>query len=262
MSGSCMGFSANLGFLRQELALCDAVHAAARAGFDAVECHWPFETPAAQLTGALAQTGLPMLGLNTRRGNAAAGDFGLSAVPGREQEVRAHIDEAIDYCHRIGGHSVHVMAGRSDGGDAAGGVFRDNLRYACERAGPLGVQILIEPINLRDVPAYHLCHVEAAAETIGAVARPNLKLMFDCYHVQIMQGDLLTRLSTYLPLIGHLQIAAVPDRGEPDQGELNYAGIIEALSRMGYRGYIGAEYRPRGTTDEGLRWLDSHRSRS
>lgn len=255
-----MQFSANLGFLFTELALPEAILAARDCGFDAVECHFPYDVPAPQVAVALASTGLPMLGLNTQRGNLAAGDFGLSALPGREAEARAAIDAAIAYGAAIGALNVHVMAGKSDGGAAAEATFRDNLRYATDAAARQGLSVLIEPINTRDVPGYHLSRVEHAAEIIAALDRPNLRLMFDCYHVQIMQGDLTRRIETHLPLIGHIQIAAAPDRGEPDQGELCYPQLLATIAALGYTRPIGAEYRPRGTdTRAGLGWLETFR---
>jgi hydroxypyruvate isomerase len=217
-----MRFSANLGFLWPELSLPDAILAAGRAGFDAVECHWPYAIAPADMQAALRQAGLAMLGLNTRMGVNGPLDFGVAAAPGREGEARSLIDEAIAYAGKISCRNVHVMAGRTLGSTGAEATFRKNLAYAADRAASLGITVLIEPINRRDAPGYHLSFVEAAAETIAAVGRPNLKMMFDCYHVQIIQGDLTKRLERYLPVIGHIQIAAVPDRSEPDNGEICY----------------------------------------
>ena len=248
-------FSANLGFLWAELPLPAAIMAAAQAGFDAVECHWPFNVPPAEVTAALAATKLPMLGLNTRRGNVEAGDFGLAACIGREDEVRGYIDEAVDYAAKIGAGAVHVMAGRTDGGAAAETAYCDALAYAGAAAARHDVTILIEPINQRDVAGYHLSTVEAGIATIRRVGLGNIKLMFDCYHTQIMQGDLIRRIEANLDFIGHVQIAAVPDRGEPDHGELAYRDILLALDAAGYDGYIGAEYRPAASTEAGLGWL-------
>jgi len=248
-------FSANLGFLWQELSLCDGIAAAADAGFAAVECHWPYAVAPAHVRAAMAASKLPMLGLNTRRGDVDAGDFGVAAVAGREHDARAFIDEAVDYAAEIDCASVHVMAGRTGATLASERVYRENLTYACERAAAHGITILIEPINHRDVPDYHLSHVEAGVATIDAVACDNLKLMFDCYHTQIMQGDLSMRLQEHLGYIGHVQIAAVPDRGEPGVGELDFFGLMQTLDGLGYAGFVGAEYKPRTTTDAGLGWL-------
>jgi hydroxypyruvate isomerase len=252
-------FSANLGFLWTDKPLTDAVMAAAAAGFDAVECHWPFDVPPAEMTATLARAGLPMLGLNTRRGNVDAGDFGLAAVPGRAAEARALIDEAVEYAANVRARAVHVMAGRTARDDAAETCFLDNLAYAAALAAPHDITILIEPINRRDVADYHLSFVEDGVATIDALACPNVKIMFDCYHTQIMQGDIMSRLNRYRDYIGHVQIAAVPDRGEPDAGELNYRDILLALDAAGYDGYVGAEYRPRINTEAGLGWLAAAR---
>lgn len=252
-------YSANVGFLWHELGLCDAIRAAAKAGFDAVECHWPYELPTADVIAVLEETGLPLLGINTVRGDAEAGDFGLSALPGREDAAIAAIDAAIAYGAEIGCRNVHVMAGKTGGGTAAEAVYQKNLDYACTLAAPHGMNILIEPMNDRDAPGYHLTTVEAGVKTIEAVGKPNLKVMFDCYHVQIMQGDIRKRLEANLAHVGHIQFAAVPDRGEPDAGELNYPDILAAIDAMGYEGYVGAEYKPRGTTDEGIGWFEMFR---
>jgi 2-dehydrotetronate isomerase len=255
-----MRYSANLGFLFTDLPLPEAIHAAKKAGFDAVECHFPYDVPAAEVAQALRDTGLTMLGLNTWPGDKAAGDFGLAALPGRMDEARAAIAQAVDYAVATGTKAVHVMAGRTDGGEAAEDAFRANLAHACDLAAPHGITILIEPINTRDVQDYHLSRTDHAARIIAALNRPNLKLMFDCYHMQIMQGDLATHLRDLMPVIGHIQIAAVPDRGEPDQGEVDYRWLMRHLAGLDYDGHVGAEYRPRAGTVAGLGWMAKFRA--
>jgi hydroxypyruvate isomerase len=249
-----MKFSANLGFLWTDRPLPDVIRAAHAAGFDAVECHWPYNTPSEDVIGALRETGFSMLGLNTRRGDAASGENGLSAVPGRETNARAAIDEAIAYAAATATSNVHVMAGFAEGATALT-TFIDNLRYATQAASPLGITILIEPLNHYDAPGYFLQTTQQAKEIIESVAASNLKLMFDCYHVQLMEGDLSHRLSDLLPIIGHIQFASVPDRGPPDQGEVNYRHIFNHISALGYHSPLGAEYRPAGDTDATLNWL-------
>lgn len=252
-------FSANLGFLFTDRPMAARIRAAAKAGFDAVECHFPYDTPAAEVKAALQETGLKMLGLNTVPGDVQAGDFGLAALPGREDEARAAIDQAVSYGAEIGAANVHVMAGKTDGGAAAEAAYRANLAHACDAAAARGMNVLIEPINHRDVPGYHLSLVEKGADLIEALARDNLKLMFDCYHTQIMQGDLTERLRRHLPLVGHIQIAAVPDRGEPDGGEVHFPNLIASIRDMGFTGPIGAEYKPRGaSTEDGLGWMNAY----
>ena len=249
-----MKFSANLGFLWTDRSLPDAIHAAKAAGFDAVECHWPYDTPAADVKAALQATGLRMLGLNTRRGDVAGGENGLSALSGRESEARAAIDEAITYAIAIDTPNIHVMAGFADGG-AAHDIFVANLRYACEKAAPHGITILIEPLNKYDAPGYFLTTTDQAVAVISDVGAQNLKLMFDCYHVQLMEGDLTHRIAALLPTIGHIQFASVPDRGAPDHGEINYTSIFSTIERLGYDAPLGAEYKPVGDTDATLGWM-------
>lgn len=251
-----MRYSANLGFLFTDLSLPDAVRAAHAAGFDAVECHFPYDTPVADLRAALDGTGLRMLALNTWPGDRAAGDFGLCALPDRRDEARAEIARAVDYAAAAGMDAVHVMAGRTDGGPAAQACYVDNLSHACDLAEARGLGVLIEPINTRDVPGYHLSTTDHAERVLDAVRRDALRILFDCYHLQIMQGDLARAMERLLPRIGHVQIAAVPDRGEPDAGEVAYAWLLPHLAGLGYGGHIGAEYKPRhGDTRAGLGWL-------
>lgn len=252
-------FSANLGFLYTELDLPDAIRASADAGFSAVECHWPYSTPIDDVNRALQDTGLLMMGLNTLRGDVSSGDNGVAAVPGRERDARQFIDQAVDYAQAIGCANVHVMAGMSDRDAAAESTFQENLTYACHRAAKAKITILIEPLNHFDAPGYHLCTLDAAIETIRAVDAKNIKVMFDCYHLQIMQGDLTRRLRENLSVIGHIQIASVPDRAEPDDGELNYPHILRTLDELGWDKPIGAEYRPRNGTAAGLSWMQVYR---
>ena len=177
-----MQFSANLGFLWADLRLPDAIRAAKAAGFDAVECHWPYAFDAAEVRAALNETGLRMLGLNTVRGDVAAGENGLSALPGREADARSAIDAALAYAVAIGAANIHVMAGFAEGVKAHE-TFVENLRYACAVAAVQDVSILIEPLNHYDAPGYFLQTTAQAIDIIAQVAAPNLKLMFDCYHV-------------------------------------------------------------------------------
>ena len=255
-----MKFSANLGFLWKELSLPDAIRAAKSAGFDAVECHWPFDTPSSVVAAVLKETGLPMLGLNTRRGDVAAGENGLAALAGREGDARAAIDEALAYARDVGAPNVHVMAGFAAGADAHG-TFCSNLRYACGRAAEHGQTILIEPLNHYDAPGYFLSTTHQAMAIIDAVGAPNLKLMFDCYHVQLMEGDLCNRLRSLKDRIGHIQFASVPDRGPPDSGEINYAFLFDFMEKHGVSGPLGAEYRPPHATEDSLGWLQPYRKR-
>ena len=251
-----MKFSANIGFLYTELPLPERIRAAGRDGFDAVECHFPYDVPPEQVKAALDETGFDMLGLNTIPGDPAAGDFGLAALPDRREDAAAAVRQAVAYGAAIGARNVHVMAGRTDGGSEAEAAYRETLSLACDLAGAAGMGVLIEPINHRDVAGYHLSRVEHAAEIIEALGRDNLRIMFDCYHTQIMQGDLTERFKAHLPMIGHVQIAAVPDRGEPDGGEICFERLLASFAEAGWEAPVGAEYKPRGgDTKAGLGWL-------
>ena len=252
-----MRFSANLGFLWTDRPLPDAIRAAKAAGFDAVECHWPYSVPVAATKAALEETGLPMLGLNTSRGNTAIGENGLSALPGREADARAAIDEALAYAAGLSASAVHVMAGNSSG-PRARRAFCENLAYACDAAGD-AVTILIEPLNPYNAPGYFLNGTQQAADIIREVGKPNLRLMFDFYHVQIIEGDVTRRFETLLPLIGHVQIASVPDRGTPDHGELDYGYVLQRVADLGWKHPIGAEYLPRDVANPDMSWLARHR---
>ena len=246
-----MKFSANLGFLWTDLPLPDAIRAAKAAGFAAVEFHWPYDTPAADIRAALEETGLPALGLNTDRG----GGNGLSALPDRVPEAQAAIQQAVAYARAIGAGAVHVMAGFAEGAEARA-AFVGNLRFACDHARDL--TLLIEPLNRHDAPGYFLSTAAEARAIIAEVDRPNLKLMFDCYHLQIMGGDLTRQLRDCLPDIGHIQFAGVPERGRPDAGEVNYAHVFAEVARLGWEGPLGAEYKPDGDTDATLGWMAAY----
>ena len=248
-----MRFSANLVFLWADLPLPEAIQRAADAGFDAVELHWPYATPAAQIKAALEATGLPLLGLNTQRGDVAAGEMGLSALPGRGAEARAAIAAALDYAAALGAEAIHVMAGKSQG-PAAEEAFLEALGYACRAAGPR--TILIEPINPVDAPGYFLRDTAHAAALIAALGAPNLKLMFDCYHVARVEGDVIACLAEHLPIIGHIQIAGVPGRGAPQDGTLDYRTVFAAIENLGWSRPLGAEYKPAGPPETTLSWRD------
>ena len=248
-----MKFSANLGFLWNDRPLPDAIRAAKAAGFDAVECHWPYDTPAAVTKAALDETGLAMLGLNTRRGNVSIGENGLAALPGREADARSAVDEAIAYASAISASAIHVMAGNSSG-PCARQAFCKNLAYACEAAGD-GTTILIEPLNPYNAPGYYLNSTMQAADIIREVGKPNLRLMFDFYHIQILEGDVVRKFESLQHLVGHVQIASVPDRGAPDHGELNYDYVLQRVAELGWAKPIGAEYLAVDVTKPDMAWL-------
>jgi hydroxypyruvate isomerase len=195
---------------------------------------------------------LPMLGLNTPRGDVAGGENGLSALSGREDDARAAIDEALAYAEAIEASAVHVMAGFATGPEAHA-TFVANLQYACDRAAHR--TILIEPLNRHDAPGYFLETTDQAKAVIADAARPNLNLMFDCYHVGRTEGDLTTRVADLLPLIGHIQFASVPDRGTPDHGEVNYAHVFDTIAALGWTKPLGSEYKPTRPVEQELGWM-------
>ena len=252
-------FSANLGFLWPDRPLLDRIKAAARAGFKAIELHWPYDIPAATVRAACSDNNLTLLGINTAVGDASKGDFGLGAIPGREAEFQAAVDQSIAYCRRSGATTIHCMAGVVPEAqrEQAKMVFVANLGIAAVKAAAHDLDLLLEPINPRDKPGYFYSTVAPAAGIIDLVAAPTIRLMFDVYHVAVSEGDVLKKLEHYLPIIGHVQIAAVPSRAEPDEGEIAYGAVFKALDELGYNGWVGCEYRPRGDTDEGLRWAQS-----
>ncbi len=252
-------FSANVGLLWADRPLTQRLDAAARAGFRAVEMHFPYDVPATEVAAAARRGELTLLGINTAPGDVARGERGLGAVPGRERDFQAAVDQSIAYCLDSGARATPVMAGNvaPSERERARTVFADNLRVAAAKAAPHGLRLLLEALNPRDNPAYFYSTVGEAAALIEELAAPNLGLQFDVYHVAISEGDVLTKLKRYMPLIGNVQIAAVPTRNEPDEGEIAYRAIFAALDELGYAGWVGCEYRPRGDTDEGLCWRQS-----
>jgi hydroxypyruvate isomerase len=248
-------FAANLGYLFTERPLLERFGAAAAAGFTAVELQFPYDQAPAAVKAELDRHGLKQLGVNTVVGNRA-GDAGLGAVPGRERDWDAAFKQALDYAVAIGGTAIHCMAGRVPPHErpAAEKTFVANLSRAADMAAAKGITLLIEPINPRDRPDYYLTRVEHAADIVARVARENVRIQFDFYHVQIVGGDLIRRFERHLPLVAHVQVAAVPSRREPDEGEVNYGEVFAAIDSLGYRGFVGAEYRPRGRTENGLGW--------
>jgi len=246
--------AANLGMLFSDRPPLERPAAAAQAGFRAIEFQMPYAAPAAAMRDAIAPHGLAVLGINTASGGP--GEFGLAAVPGRERDFDAHLAQALDYVTTIGGTAIHCMAGVVPAAERAEAerTFAANLARAADLAAPKGITLLIEPINTRDRPDYALTRAEQAAEIIDRVGRPNVKIQFDFYHQQIMGGDLIRRFEALLPWIGHVQVAAVPSRAEPDEGEVNYPAVLAAIDGLGYAGFVAAEYKPRGRTEDGLAW--------
>jgi hydroxypyruvate isomerase len=254
-----MRLAANLAYLFTERPLIERFAAAAACGFKAVELQAPYDHSPAALKAEIDKHGLTQLGINTFVGSRS-GDSGLGAVPGRESDWDVVFKQALDYTVAMGGSAIHCMAGvvPTEQRPAAERTFINNLSRSADLAKDKGVTLLIEPINGRDRPNYFLTRVEQAADIIAKVGRPNVKIQFDFYHVQIVSGDLIKRFEKHQPLVGHVQIAAVPSRAEPDEGEINYPAIFEALDRLGWAGWTACEYKPRARTEDGLTWAESY----
>jgi len=248
-------FAANIQLMFNEYPFLERFEAAKRAGFKAVECQSPYDYSISALMERLNNTGLFLALINTRPGDPAIDGFGLGAMAGREAEFQKRVDQALDYAEMLEVPKIHAMAG--DCGDTPENVhcFVNNIREAGEKAAARGKMIVIEPLNSRDRPHYFLRATTQAADFIGQIGLPNVKLQFDAFHVQIMEGEVVRRLKQLAPLIGHVQIAGVPARAEPDEGEVDYPAFFKALDEMGYEGWVGAEYRPRGRTEDGLGWV-------
>jgi len=247
-------FAANLTMMFTEHPFLERFDAAAAAGFEAVEFLFPYGHPAAAIRQALDENGLALALFNAPPGDWEAGERGLSSLPGRADDFRASFVTALDYAEVLKPARLHVMAGLARGPEARATYFA-NLAWAAAEAGDR--QLCIEPLNTRDVPGYHICTSTEAVAVLDAVGAPNLGLQFDLYHAQIMEGDLTRRLERLMPRISHIQVAGVPDRHEPDTGEVNFAVIFDVLDRLRYDGYVGCEYRPRGRTEDGLAWFNS-----
>ncbi len=249
--------SANLGFLWNDLPHLERIERAAKAGFKAIEMHWPYDVPAADILAAARKHGMAIVGINTPRGNVEKGDSGLAAQLGREAEFWQAFQLSLDYAKVFDSCAIHVMAGKVPPAqfDAGRSTYLANLTRASAEAAKAGVMLMIEPLNEHDAPGNHLSVIEDAAAVVEVVGAPNLKIMFDCYHVARQSGDVTRRLKRFYPLVGHIQIAGVPDRAEPDSSELDYRFIFAEIEKLGWPGHVGVEYRPRGSVEAGLGWI-------
>ncbi len=251
-------FAANLTMLFNELDFIDRFAAAAKAGFKGVEYLFPYAYRKEQLAELLARHGLVQVLHNLPAGEWAKGERGIACLPDRMDEFRAGVRQAIDYATALGCQQVNCLAGirpPSVSGEELRETFVANLRFAATELGEAGIRLLVEPINTRDIPGFYLCRTAQALELIDEVGSENLFLQYDIYHMQIMEGDLACTLEANLPRIAHVQLADNPGRNEPGTGEINYAFLFRHLDRIGYRGWIGCEYKPRGATEAGLGWL-------
>lgn len=264
-------FAANLTMLYSEYAFADRFAAAAHDGFKAVEYLFPYDFAASKLKKLLADNGLQQVLFNAPPGDWASGERGLACLPGRQAEFRSGFEKALEYAAELGCPRIHVMAGLVPAGVKKAdlqSIYEANLHWAAERAAEVQRDVLIEPINTRDMPGYFLNRQDEAHEAVQKIGNPNLKVQFDIYHCQIMEGDVAMKIRKYLPTgrVGHFQIAGVPHRHEPDLGELNYEYLFEVMDEVaaqcGWQGWVGCEYRPRlgsalGATSAGLGWLFS-----
>ncbi|GBQ28805.1 hydroxypyruvate isomerase family protein [Gluconacetobacter azotocaptans] len=258
-------FAANLTMNYVECDFLDRFAAAAADGFRGVEFLFPYAHSASEIRARLRDNDLVMALFNAPPGDWAAGERGLAALPGRQDAFRRSIETALAYAAVLGNRRLHVMAGLcpdENTRDRYRDVYVDNIAHAARQARDAGVTIVLEAINTRDMPGYFLTRQEDAAAVCTAIGAENVQVQFDLYHAQIMQGDVATRLRALMPVIGHIQAAGVPDRHEPDDGELAYPYLFRLLDTLGYAGWIGCEYRPRGTMRAGLGWIEPWRGRS
>jgi hydroxypyruvate isomerase len=258
-------FAANLSLMYTEHDFLDRFGAAARDGFEASEFLFPYAWPAATLAPRLADAGLRQVLFNAPPGDWDGGERGMAALPGREAEFRGNLLKALEYAEVLQCPRIHVMAGIVPAGAdpvRLHATYVDNLGWAAEQAARAGRTLLLEPINSRDMPGYFLQRQEQAHAVLAEIGSPHLQVQMDLYHCQIMEGDLETRIRRWLPTgrVGHMQIAGVPDRHEPDRGEVNYPYLFQLLDALGYEGWIGCEYRPAAGTSAGLGWLRALRS--
>ncbi|WP_423822953.1 2-oxo-tetronate isomerase [Salinisphaera sp. SPP-AMP-43] len=258
-----LNFAANLSLLFRELGFMDRFAAARRAGFAGVECLFPYAWEANELARTLQHNALHQVLFNAPPGDWAAGERGLAGLPGREPEFRAGIEQALVYAECLGCPRVHVMAGNVAPGAECGAIqdtLLENLRYAAHRFAAYGLTLLVEPLNTRDMPGYFLTQQSQAHALVASLAEPNVAVQMDFYHAQIMGGDVWTTFRAHQARIGHIQIAGVPDRHEPDTGELNYPWLFRQFEAAGYDGWIGCEYLPQAGTEQGLAWWDRLRA--
>ena len=254
-------FSANLSFLFTEVPFLERFAEAAHAGFRAVEFAFPYEYQAKELAAQIKAHKLEVVLFNTPPGNYEAGDRGMASLPGREHDFASSVSTALRYAQALKCNRLHVMAGvLPHDADAHERVrrrriFVRNLKVACEEAAAQNVTLLIEPLNPRDMPNYLLSTQKEAHAIREEVGMPNLRVQMDLYHAQIVEGDLSEKLRHWLQHIGHIQIAGVPGRHEPDVGEINYRHLFALLDELDYRGWVGCEYRPLAGTSAGLGWM-------
>jgi hydroxypyruvate isomerase len=252
-----MRLAANLSMMFNEHPFLDRFAAAARAGFKGVEFLFPYEHPAGEIRARLDANGLEQVLFNGPPGDWAGGERGTASLPGRQAEFREGIKRALDYAAALGNRLLHVMAGipgRDVPPVTAAALYAANLAWAAEQAHAQGVRIVIEPINHRDMPGFHLHTMAQGAAVVEAIGRERIGLQFDIYHCQVTEGDVTSRMAALMPVIAHMQIADVPARNEPGTGEIGWEYVFRQIDALAYTGWVGCEYRPAADTVAGLAW--------
>ena len=254
-------FAANLTMLFNEVDFLERFEKAHQCGFKAIEYLFPYAYEPQVLADKLDQYGFEQALFNMPPGNWNAGERGFAAIPGREEEFKQSVDTALLYAQALNCKKIHAMSGIVDQQFTRQQhieTFVNNIRYAADKFAEHEIELLIEPLNSRDVPGYFIAHQREAVELIKQVNRPNVRLQFDVYHAQIMDGDLTVMIRDLADYIGHVQIASVPLRHEPSEGEINFPHIFNVLDKAGYNGWIGCEYNPKQSTKEGLVWVENY----
>lgn len=246
--------AANLSTLFPEVPFLERFAAAARAGFRYVEYQFPYEWSAAELARRARDAGLQVVLHNLPAGDFAKGERGIACLPGREREFREGVERGIEYARAAGCPRLNCLAGLASAERAHFDALAANVRYAARKLGEAGMQLVIEPINTRTVPGFFLSRSAQAIDVLNAAGEGNAFLQYDFFHMQIMEGDLARTVERLLPRIGHIQLADVPARHEPGSGEINFDFLLRHLDALGYSGWVGCEYNPRGDTLEGLKW--------
>jgi 2-dehydrotetronate isomerase len=253
-------FAANLSMMFTEVPFLDRFEAAAGAGFKAVEFLFPYDYPVEEVVNRSKVAGVEVILFNMPAGDWAAGERGIACIPGRDEEFRAGVEKALLYALALGTRRLHAMAGIvPQGADPVEcrRTLTRNLEYAAQQLADHNITLLLEAINTRDIPGFILSTQKDSFSICEAIKAPNLRMQMDLYHMQVMEGDLATKLRHYVPHCGHIQIAGCPERHEPDTGEVRYEYVFRLLDELKYDGWLGCEYRPAGRTSDGLRWMQT-----
>ncbi len=251
-------FAANLTMLFNEVEFLDRFGAAAQAGFHGVEYLFPYAYPKEQLAEALGHHGLSQVLFNLPAGNWTQGERGIAVLPDRVGEFQAGVGQAIDFAKTLGCTQLNCLSGIRPAGLPEGKALETlaaNLRFAADQLEAVGIRLLVEAINTRDIPGFYLCGTPQTLDVIAATGSRNIFLQYDIYHMQRMEGELAATLEQHLQRIAHIQLADNPGRHEPGTGEINYPFLFGHLDRLGYEGWVGCEYKPLTTTMEGLGWV-------